>query len=80
MSPEEIKSALESSIDNCSAQVSVEGSHVKLVVVSPVFEGLSPVKKQQLVYGVLQNAISSGVIHAVHMQTFTPDQWAAQQS
>ena len=78
MNAEEIKSLLESKIDSSEVQVNIEGSHVNLVVVSPVFEGLNPVKKQQLVYGVLQAEITSGVIHAVNMKTYTPTEWQAQ--
>ncbi len=78
MTPEQIKSALEASIEDSQVQVSSDGSHVHVVVVSPAFEGLNAVKKQQLVYGALNDAIASGVIHAVHMKTFTPAEWAAQ--
>lgn len=78
MNPEQIKAALETSIDSAQVEVSSDGSHVHVVVVSPAFEGLNPVKKQQLVYGALQEAIATGAIHAVHMKTFTPDEWAAQ--
>jgi acid stress-induced BolA-like protein IbaG/YrbA len=47
-----------------------------VVVVSPVFEALNTVKRQQLVYSHLQEAIASGAIHAVTMKTYTPDQFA----
>jgi len=76
MTPEEIKTALTEAIVDCQVEVSSDGSHVHLSVVSPAFEGLNAVKKQQLVYGALQDAIASGAIHAVHMKTFTPDEWA----
>ena len=76
MSPDEIKSLLEDRIANSQVEVSVDGSHVNLLVISPAFAGLNPVKKQQLVYGILQDQISSGAIHAVNMKTYTPEQWA----
>ena len=72
MKADEIKALLESSIADSQAQVEIEGSHVNVVVVSAVFEGLNAVKKQQLVYSVLSEHIASGVIHAVNMQTLTP--------
>ena len=77
MQVEEIKQALESNITDSQVQAEIDGSHVKVVVVSPAFEGLSAVKKQQLVYAVLNDAIASGAIHAVHMNTYTPAEWAA---
>lgn len=78
MTPEEIKTALQNKITDSQIEVSSDGSHVHLVVVSPAFEGLNAVKKQQLVYAALQEAIASGAIHAVHMKTYTPEEWAAQ--
>lgn len=74
MLDQEIKQLLESQIEDCSVQVELSGNHLNLVVVSPVFKGLMPVKKQQLVYGVLSEYIASGTIHAVNMQTLTPEQ------
>ncbi|WP_439133192.1 BolA family protein [Pseudomaricurvus sp.] len=79
MQPEEIKALLEQQIASSQVEVSVDGSHVNLIVVSTAFEGLNPVKKQQLVYGALSDQIASGVIHAVNMKTYTPEQWAAAQ-
>lgn len=75
---EDIKQLLEDNIENCQTTVEVSGSHVNLVVVSPAFEGLNPVKKQQLIYGVLDAWIKSGEIHAVNMKTYTPEQWQQQ--
>ncbi|SMF54064.1 Acid stress-induced BolA-like protein IbaG/YrbA, predicted regulator of iron metabolism [Alteromonadaceae bacterium Bs31] len=79
MQLDEIQSLLESSIDQAKVQINCDdGKHLAVVVVSPAFEGLGPVKRQQLVYSVLNDAIASGAIHAVQMKTLTPDQWAAQ--
>ncbi len=79
MQPEQIQALLQAQIADSQVQVSIDGSHVNVVVVSPAFEGLTPVKKQQLVYAVLSEQIASGAIHAVHMKTYTPQQWAAAQ-
>jgi acid stress-induced BolA-like protein IbaG/YrbA len=76
MQSEEIKQLLSESIDATHIDVNVEGSHVNVVIVSPAFEGLNPVKKQQMVYAVLSQQIADGTIHAVNMKTYTPEQWA----
>ena len=80
MEPEAIQTLLHEHITGCEAQVLVDGSHVQVVVVSERFEGLNTLKKQQLVYGALNQAIADGRIHAVHMQTYTPTEWQAKQS
>ena len=72
MQPSEIKALLEANIAGSQVEVSSDGSHVTIKVVSSVFEGMRPVQKQQLVYKVLADEIASGAIHAVHMQTLTP--------
>ena len=77
MQPSEIKAILENGIENCTAEVTVDGSHAMVTVVSAVFEGLSPVKQQQKVYACLQEHIASGAIHAVHMKIYTPAEWEA---
>ena len=47
-------------------------------MIGAVFEGMRPVKKQQLVYGALSEHIARGDIHAVNIRTFTPAQWQEQ--
>mmetsp|Transcript_40366 Transcript_40366/g.89633 ORF Transcript_40366/g.89633 Transcript_40366/m.89633 type:complete len:101 (+) Transcript_40366:129-431(+) len=46
-------------------------THFKVEVVSPKFEGLSMVKRHQMVYALLQDEIQNGV-HALSMSTKTP--------
>lgn len=74
MQAEQIKAMIESAVPDSQAEVQIEGNHVHLRVVSPAFAGQSPVKKQQMIYAVLNDMIASGEIHAVHMQTLTPEQ------
>lgn len=74
MLEQEIKQLLESKLVECTAEVEMAGNHLNLVVVSPAFAGLNPVKKQQMVYGVLSDYIADGSVHAVNMRTLTPEQ------
>ncbi|WNO09594.1 BolA family protein [Teredinibacter sp. KSP-S5-2] len=75
MQSEQIKAAIEAGIAESTAEVGLEGDHAHISVVSPAFAGLMPVKRQQLVYGILNEAIASGAIHAVHLKTYTPEEW-----
>lgn len=74
MQVEDIKTLITKAIPGCQLDVTLEGNHAHLVVVSEAFEGLNTVKRQQLVYGSLKETIASGVIHAVHMKTYTPSE------
>jgi BolA protein len=54
-------------------------SHWALLIVSGAFEGLSRVARHRAVYGALSDELTSGV-HALKLETFTPDEWAAKGS
>lgn len=47
-------------------------THYKAVIVSPVFTGLTKVKRQQQVYAALQGCMP----YALAQHTYTPDEWA----
>lgn len=81
MQPEQIKAIIESQIPDCDVKsVEVQGDHIGLVIVSPAFAGLTPVKKQQLVLGTLSQQFADRSIHAVdYIKSFTPEQWQQQQ-
>lgn len=78
MTIEEIKALLVAKLPGADIEVQSDGYHVDVVVVSAAFEGLMPVKKQQMVYAALNDKITDGSIHAVNMKLYTPAQWQAQ--
>ena len=79
MQAEQIQAQVESQVPDSQVQVGIDGNHVSLIVVSPAFEGLSAVKRQQTVYATLADRLADGSIHAVHMKTFTPQELQQQQ-
>ncbi|MDP7593583.1 MAG: BolA family protein [Litorilituus sp.] len=56
-------------------QVKFDGSQCSVVAVSDMFADLSRVKRQQVVFAPLADAIKDGSIHAVTVKTFTNAQW-----
>lgn len=81
MQAEQIKALIESQLPGADVKsVEVQGDHIGLVIVSPDFAGLTPVKKQQLVLGTLSQQFADRSIHAVdYIRAFTPEQWQQQQ-
>ncbi len=75
MSPEEVQALLERALPECQFQVATDGGHFNIVAIGDLFEGKRPVQRQQVIYGALNEQISSGVIHAVNMKTFTQTEW-----
>ena len=49
-------------------------SHFRLVIISDAFDGLSRVKRHQLVYKAADEALKNGM-HALAMQCFTESEW-----
>ncbi|MCO1333718.1 BolA/IbaG family iron-sulfur metabolism protein [Microbulbifer sp. OS29] len=74
MQPDEIKALIDGHIPDSTVEVAFEGSHLMITVVSSAFEGLNRLKKQQLVYAALGEKIADGTLHAVQMQTLTPEE------
>ncbi len=76
MSPEELQTILQEKLHDCEVQVSGDGYHYEVVAVGERFAGLSPVKKQQAVYGCINDLIVDGTVHAVSIKTYTPAEWS----
>lgn len=60
------------------AKVSGDGYHYQVIIVSDVFLGKSKVTRQQWVYALLKQYITTGSLHAVSMQTLTKEEWEKQ--
>jgi len=52
-----------------------DGTHFEAVIVSPEFVGKNMVQQHQLVYAALGDRMREE-IHALSMQTLTPEKWA----
>lgn len=78
MTTDEIKQLLAQHFPDADIDVQTDGYHYDLVLVSDDFEGLTPVKKQQMVYAAINDNIADGSMHAVNMKLFTRAQWQQQ--
>ena len=77
MQASELQKFLDSKLTDCEVIVQGDdGRHFEVIVIGEVFASLTPVKKQQHVYGTgLNDLIASGEVHAVQIRTYTPEQW-----
>ena len=69
--PEDIKHTIEAGLACEHVAVDGDGQHFQALIVSTAFEGLSRIKRHQLVYGALGDRMRAD-IHALSMQTVTP--------
>jgi acid stress-induced BolA-like protein IbaG/YrbA len=80
MQPEDVKQLLQTRLPDCEVEVNGDGRHFAIRVIGDVFAGLTPVKKQQVVYAALSEQFADGSIHAVdQLVTLTPAEWQARQ-
>jgi acid stress-induced BolA-like protein IbaG/YrbA len=76
--PESNKSAIEAGVACDQVEVGGDGRHFQALIVSEAFEGLTKVRRHQLVYGALGDRMREE-IHALSMTTLTPAEWAQRQ-
>lgn len=75
MTIDEIKKLIESGIESAQVTVTGDGGMFDTTVISDKFEGLSQVKKQQMVYATVNSQITNGDIHALSIKAYTPEEW-----
>ncbi|HET7586629.1 MAG TPA: BolA/IbaG family iron-sulfur metabolism protein [Gammaproteobacteria bacterium] len=75
MDAAEIKRLIEQALPAADVAVeSPDNTHFTAVIVAPDFEGKSRIARHQLVYGALGGRVG-GEIHALSMQTLTPEEY-----
>ena len=77
VTPESVKSGIESGLECERVEVIGDGQHFQALIVSRAFEGKSRVQRHQLVYGALGERMREE-IHALSMQTLTPKEAAGE--
>ena len=78
MQATDVEKLIRDKLENIEVKVETDGSHYQVTAIGEVFAGMGAVKKQQLIYGCLNQHIMDGTIHAVIIKTYTPEEWAAQ--
>lgn len=72
--PEQLKDYIQNGMQCDHVQVQGDGHHFEAVIVSPLFRGKNKVQQHQVVYKALGDRMREE-IHALSMQTLTPEQW-----
>ena len=75
VTPDSIRQSLDAGLPCEHVEVTGDGQHFEAIIVSSAFAGLSRVRQHQLVYAALGDRMRVE-IHALSMQTLTPEQWA----
>jgi acid stress-induced BolA-like protein IbaG/YrbA len=73
VTPESIKSSIESGLACDAVDVSGDGHHFEALIVSTAFRGLSRIARHRLVYAAMGDRMREEV-HALSMTTLTPEE------
>ena len=74
LSPDKVRQYIADNLPCEHLEVSGDGAHFEALIVSAVFDGKSRVQRHQAVYKALGERMREE-IHALSMQTLTPDEW-----
>lgn len=78
MNPELIKELIESGLPDADILVEGnDGTHFQAQIVSKLFSGMTMVQQHQMVYKTLGDKMGTD-IHALSIQTYTPEEWEKQ--
>ena len=76
MNPQQVEALIRAGLPGADVVVRSEDNvHFEATVVSPAFVGLRPLQRHQRVYKALGDRMG-GEIHALALQTLTPDELA----
>lgn len=73
--PDDVKQYIQNGMACDHVEVIGDGQHFQAVIVSAAFLGKNRVQQHQLVYKALGERMREE-IHALSMQTYTPEDWA----
>ena len=77
MDPTEIRTLIEQNLGNSTADVHTDGQgHYEATVICAAFAGKRSLQRHQMVYATLGSRVGRE-IHALALQTFTPEEWQA---
>lgn len=77
ISNDAVHDLIKAGITDAAIEVSGDGYKYQAEIISTAFEGVSKVKRHQMVYATVSEAITSGELHALTIVAMTPDEKAA---
>jgi len=81
--PEQVETMIKAALPDAQVQIqdlTGGGDHYQAIVVSSQFEGKTLVQQHQLVYKAVREAMATEAIHALALQTYTPEAWETDQA
>ncbi|MBK5204656.1 MAG: BolA/IbaG family iron-sulfur metabolism protein [Polaromonas sp.] len=80
MTSEELQAIISSNLPCEYIDLTGDGVHWYVTVVSPVFEGQRLIQRHKQVYATLGNRLQTEEVHALSIKAYTPAEWVANQA
>ena len=80
MTAEQLQTLIAAGLPCTHIALEGDGRHWYATIVSDAFEGKRLIARHQQVYATLGGRMQTDEVHALSMKTFTPAEWAAQNS
>lgn len=77
ISNDAVKQMIQDQLPDAQISVSGDGHKYEVEIISEAFAGLNTLKRHQLVYAAVSEAITSGQLHALTIRAFTPTEKSA---
>ena len=74
ISNDDIQKLIIEELPNAKVEVDGDGYQYSILIVDDKFDGLATLKRHQLVYKILDTAITSGELHALTIKAYTPSE------
>jgi len=75
MNNQNIKSILIKELNLEKVYITGDSNHIKIIAIGDIFQGMTQVKRQQIVYTPLINMITEKYIHALSIMSYTSEEW-----
>ncbi len=78
MKVEDVTRKVQEALSDARVVPSGEACNLHLIIISPDFQDLSILKRQQMVLASLYENLATGELHAITLKTYTPCEWDSQ--
>lgn len=75
MEKTEVQARIDKAIPDADIQVEGDGCNFSVLVLSPQFGNVAPVKRQQQILACFSDLLRSGALHALTVKAHTPAEW-----
>ena len=69
-----LEAEMRSTLKAETVELQLDGHRLAVLIIADCFVGLNRVKRQQKVYGFLNDLIADGTLHAVTIKALTPEE------